>query len=305
MLKEFFNKKSLIFILFFLLLTNLIYAYQLFFSGEELTFFLKKKIESSKSIRLVSFSLDDTISEEILKTNYEIFLEYEGGYSGNYDLSIKYDKNRDGYLHEKFIVFDDQSVLFGTGNFTESGLIKDFNIFIYTEEKEIVKVFLKELNNFKKGKFGINKEQINVNLMGTELGNVKIITGPSEKIYNEILKEIKKAKEFVSVIAYSFTDPYFVEILEKMSSKNVKIRILSDDWNRIYESPLKFMLGVELKYRNDIHAKALIIDEETFIIGSYNLTYRAREKNDEIVLIIKNKGISKAINRKFDLLWKE
>jgi phosphatidylserine/phosphatidylglycerophosphate/cardiolipin synthase-like enzyme len=65
------------------------------------------------------------------------------------------------------------------------------------------------------------------------------------------------------------------------------------------------MQGINIKYRNDIHAKCITIDGETVIIGSYNLTYRAREKNDEMVVIIKNKGLADIINRKFDLLWQE
>ncbi|RAO98455.1 hypothetical protein PW5551_09785 [Petrotoga sp. 9PW.55.5.1] len=299
------NKKTISLLLIIVLISGKIFSYELFFSGEELLFFLNQKLNSSKSIKLVSFSLDNTISDGISKINHEIFLEKDGGYSGDIPLSITYDKNYDGYLHQKFIIFDNNSILFGTGNFTKSGLKEDFNIFIYTEDMNIVAVFLKEFSNFRNGKFGNNKKIVKENLRNTDMGNIEIITGPSEEIYKTVLKKVSTAKESIKLFSYSFTDPYFIQKLEKLSSKNICIQIISDDWNKIYNSPLIFMMGIDIKYRNDIHAKCLTIDNEITIIGSYNLTYRAREKNDEVVVIINNRGIADTINAKFDLLWQE
>lgn len=286
-----------------LLLAINIFSYEIFFSGEELVRFLKEKILESNSLRLVSFSLDDTISNELLKVKSEIFLEYEGGYSGVLFLPIIYDKNIEGYLHEKFIVFDDNSVLFGTGNFTKSGLLTDFNVFIYTDDQKIVNVFLQEISNFKKGKYANDKSKIKVNLKKTDLNNVKIVTGPSDQITKEILNNIKKAKKSIKVFSYSFTDPYFVEALERMSSKGVDVQILSDDWNKLYDSPIKYLSNINVRYNDKIHAKTIIIDEKKSIIGSYNLTYRAREKNDEIIMIIDNESVANILTKKFDLLF--
>ncbi len=92
-------------------------------------------------------------------------------------------------------MFDDNSVLFGTGNFTKSGLLTDFNVFIYTDDQKIVNVFLQEISNFKKGKYANDKSKIKVNLKKTDLNNVKIVTGPSDQITKEILNNIKKAKK--------------------------------------------------------------------------------------------------------------
>ena len=70
------NKLCALFLI--LLLAINIFSYEIFFSGEELVRFLKEKILESNSLRLVSFSLDDIISNELLKVKSEIFLEYEG-----------------------------------------------------------------------------------------------------------------------------------------------------------------------------------------------------------------------------------
>jgi len=298
------RKKLTLTALFLFSFTSL-FSYELFFSGGELVHFINQKLNTSTSVKVVSFSMDDTISKNISVMNHQIFLEKDGGYSGDLKLNIKYDKSLDGYLHQKYMIFDNNSVLFGTGNFTTSGLLSDLNIFIYTEDEKIVKVFLDEYENFQSGLFGDSKKVINDRLSMTEFGKVKIVTGPSKEILNSVLREIERSKFSIKVFSYSFTDPYFVHILEKASSNNVKVEILSDDWNKIYSSPLKYMVGIKIKYRNDIHAKCITIDDDTVIIGSYNLTYRAREKNDEMVVIIKNKGLADIINRKFDLLWQE
>lgn len=66
------NKLCALFLI--LLLAINIFSYEIFFSGEELVRFLKEKILESNSLRLVSFSLDDIISNELLKVKSEIFL---------------------------------------------------------------------------------------------------------------------------------------------------------------------------------------------------------------------------------------
>jgi phosphatidylserine/phosphatidylglycerophosphate/cardiolipin synthase-like enzyme len=122
-------------------------------------------------------------------------------------------------------------------------------------------------------------------------------------VYGEILSEIKKSKEKIEIFTYSFTDPFFIYELENASFKEKNIFILSDEWNLIYNSPLKNTVSLNIKYIPGIHAKTIIIDEKVLIIGSYNFTYRAREVNDEFVLIIFNEELSQKISKKFKELW--
>ncbi|BBE31879.1 hypothetical protein OSSY52_20200 [Tepiditoga spiralis] len=298
-MKYLMNMKKLKFNVFFLLIAINSYT-QIFYSGEILQDFVKNKIDSSNNIEVVTLTINKEILSKLKDKNYTIYAES----TLNNSPMIILDKNKDGYLHEKFMIFDNKSILFGTGNFTESGLKNDFNVFIYTKDIKIVNLFNLELNNFKRGLYGIKKEKIDKKINSKEFGNVEFITSPSETIYKKIIKELNTAKKSINIFTFSFTDPFLLKELEKISSKNIKIKILYDDWNEKYLSSIKYMKGIELKKRNDIHAKIIVIDSKTLIIGSYNYTYRARAKNDEYILIIKNRIISEKINKKFQNMFR-
>ena len=54
-----------------------------------------------------------------------------------------------------------------------------------------------------------------------------------------------------------------------------------------------------------MHHKVFIIDQETVITGSFNPTNAGDSKNDENILIIKDKGIAKQFKEEFDKVYTE
>lgn len=293
------SMKKLKFNIFFVLLSIVTYS-EIFYSGEDLQTFIENKIDSSNNIKVVTLTISKKLLSKLKNKNYTIY----GESTLNTSPMITPDKNKNGYLHEKFMIFDNKSILFGTGNFTESGLKNDFNVFIYTKDTQIIKLFTLELNNFKNGLYGPKKIKIDKKITSNEFGQVEFITSPSKIIYKKIIKELNTAKKSINVFSFSFTDPFLLKELEKLSSKKIKIKLLYDDWNEKYLSSIKYMKGIELKKRTDIHAKLIIIDSKIVILGSYNYTYRAREKNDEYILIIKNKILSEKLNKKFKNMFR-
>ena len=55
------------------------------------------------------------------------------------------------------------------------------------------------------------------------------------------------------------------------------------------------------KYK--MHHKVFIIDNETVVTGSFNPTASAENKNDENIIIIKDKNIAGSFLKEFDRLW--
>lgn len=84
---------------------------------------------------------------------------------------------------------------------------------------------------------------------------------------------------------------YFIKEKTHLS-KNIKIVV--DKWNSENFSLLKYLKGIEVKIikKNDgnMHLK-MLINEKGVLLGSYNLTYRAREKNDEYIIFLFNDKI--------------
>ncbi|WGS64303.1 phospholipase D-like domain-containing protein [Marinitoga aeolica] len=295
--------KKLAFIIY-ILIFSISFSYKIFLTPSyELYDFIKEKSLISNNIKFVSLSIDKPFIDILDNNKTTGFIEYE---MMNFEsANILPDKNINGYLHEKFIIFDNKSVLFGTGNFTSGSIFEDLNVFIYSEDIKIVNLFLKEFQNFKNGNFGNKKRIIDKEVKSHDLGKIKFVTGPSQNIYNEVDKFIKSSKKFLYIFSFSFTDGRILYDLEKLSSRNVEIKIIADKWNITNYSNIKYLKGIEYKiikkYRN-MHLKVLI-NENGVLLGSYNLTYRAREKNDEYIMIIYKNTIKNAFQRPFENLW--
>jgi len=55
--------------------------------------------------------------------------------------------------------------------------------------------------------------------------------------------------------------------------------------------------------KNNLHHKVFIIDNQTIITGSFNPTKNGNKHNDENIIIIKDKNITKLYLQEFDYLW--
>ncbi|NUU97158.1 phospholipase D-like domain-containing protein [Marinitoga sp. 1138] len=285
-----------------IIFSSMTFPYKIFITpSQELFYFIKEKSFLSENIKFVSLSISQPFIDILDSRKTEGFIENDLKGNLNYILP---DRNYEGYLHEKFIIFNNKSVLFGTGNFTSGSIFEDINLFIYSEDIKVVNLFLKEFKNFESGKFGKDKEIINRNVFTKEFGKAKLVTGPSEKIYNAVKDFILSTKKYLYVYTFSFTDSRIAYLIEKLSSKsNIKIEIYADDWNLENINILRYLKGIDLKFIRDrkknMHLKVLI-NEKGVLIGSYNLTYRAREKNDEYIFVIFNDGIKEEILRKIE-----
>ena len=296
--------KKIALVLFFTIV-SMTFAFDIFFSGSEIEYFLKDKICSSLFIQVVSLSTDDFFISMLGDKKTDFFIEaalFESEVPKN--VRMFKDNNKEGYLHEKFIIFDGKAVLFGTGNFTENSLKKDFNVFVYTQNPIITALFLEEIKNFKNNRYGHDKIIIDRQVK-TDSCAFRMITGPSANIYRSLIKEIRNSIESIDIFSFSFTDPFMVYELERASASGVKIRMVSDDWNLMYSSPIQYLKGIEVVYDPGVHAKIMVVDSKKLIIGSYNLTYRAREKNDEFLVIMDDSKLVRSVREKFELYFKE
>ncbi|KAF2956943.1 phospholipase D-like domain-containing protein [Marinitoga sp. 38H-ov] len=293
-------------IIIYLLIFSLTFSYKFFVTPSyELYEFIKEKSLISDDIKFVSLSINKPFIDVLDNNKTHGFVEYEMmNFKSDFILP---DKNFEGYLHEKFIIFNNKSVLFGTGNFTTGSIFEDINIFIYSEDINIVNLFLKEFQNFEAGYFGNKKRIISKNVKSDDLGKIKFITGPSKNIYYEMENFINTTKKYLYVFTFSFTDGRILYDLEKLSSKNIEVKIIADKWNFNNFSNIKFLKGIEykiLKLNGNMHLK-ILLNEKGILIGSYNLTYRAREKNDEYIFISTNNLLNRKLYDLFNLLWNE
>ena len=128
--------------------------------------------------------------------------------------------------------------------------------------------------------------------------NWEVYFSPNGGCTDAIVKELGKAKDTIPVQAYSFTSYRIVKGLLGAHKREVKVEVILDKSQRIdqYSSASFFYnSGIPVKIDSQhalAHNKVMIIDGEIVIIGSFNFTKAAEEKNAENLLVIRDKRLA-------------
>ncbi len=147
-----------------------------------------------------------------------------------------------------------------------------------------------------------------------ELTKIEVLFSPEqgEEILQTLESAIQSAEERVYVLIYSFTLVGLAEAIIDKYEQGLDVRIIMDKslagskWavtEKLKEAtiPLVIKTGSKGGY---MHLKVLITDD-TVLTGSYNYSNNAIYRNDENLLIIRDKEILEAHLVKFNQLWEK
>ena len=208
---------------------------------------------------------------------------------------------REGLMHDKFVVIDRSEVWTGSMNFTTSGAYKDNNNIIRIRSIQVAEDYTSEFN-----------EMFADNLFGPDAGAatpypsltinstpVEIYFSPEDGVAAHILSLLQGAQDSIYFMAYSFTADDLGDALRQRAKDGLTVAGVMDD------EQIKLNQGTEydrfkqagLDVRRDgnaglMHHKVIIIDHAIVITGSYNFTASAEENNDENVIIIHNADVA-------------
>ncbi len=207
------------------------------------------------------------------------------------------DSNSKALLHAKFIVIDGEHVVFGSSNFTESGLEKDLNDMIVFEDEDVAKFFEDLFSSVWNG-------FPNTGYAHTRFGD--FYASPFVDLEKIVSDAISSAKERIDMAIFAFTDMNVLSLLKYMTYKGVKVRIIADDWCKDNESFMDFPTDqFELKVLKNLHHKFMIIDGKTLITGSANVTESGFHRNFEVIYITKDEDIVRSYVEYFEKLWNQ
>ncbi|MDF2947981.1 MAG: hypothetical protein K0S51_2660 [Bacillales bacterium] len=120
---------------------------------------------------------------------------------------------------------------------------------------------------------------------------------------------IDDAKESIDVAVFYISETKLVTHLCSATKRGVKVRIITDrEAEKTNKAALEALMcaGIPVKvntYDGRMHLKNMIVDKKLIATGSYNYTHGAEHKNEEVVVIIKNKELAKEWSKKFDEMW--
>ena len=209
-------------------------------------------------------------------------------------------------MHNKFCIFDDNTVITGSFNPTANDNGFNNNNIIVVYSNALAKNYEDEFKELWNGRFGQGDKVKNPILL---VNNIKIENYfcPEDNCAQQITGLIKNAKRSVYFMSFSFTSKEIADSL--IYSKNFDTRGIFDTGqasSRFSQFGRLKDFGFDVKKdksKHKMHHKVFIIDNETVVTGSFNPTLSADTKNDENLLIVHDKKIANAYLEEFDSLW--
>ena len=138
---------------------------------------------------------------------------------------------------------------------------------------------------------------------------IKVLFSPQDNCAQEIVSEIDKAKDYVYVAMYFFTSRPIAQALIRAKDRGVDVKVCLDEEQLTSEySKSRFLESKDINIKliggsGIMHNKFCIIDDHITLTGSYNWTVSADLKNDENLLIIESKEITRIYKKQFNKFW--
>jgi len=210
------------------------------------------------------------------------------------------------YSHNKFCVVDGKIVTSGSMNPTANGADKNNNNLLVIYSKYLSKNYEDEFDELWNSEFG-EGEKVKYPVIYLNNHEIENYFCPDDGCAEQIIDEIRKAEKSIYFMTFSFTNEEIADAIlfnDKADIKGLFEKRGSGSKYSQYNRLKDFGLDVRLD-RNSytMHHKVFIIDNRTVITGSMNPTGAGNRKNDENILIIHDKEITKKYVEEFWRLY--
>ena len=216
--------------------------------------------------------------------------------------------NRQGLMHDKFVVIDRSEVWLGSMNFTDSGAYDDNNNMIRIKSREIAEDYSLEFKEmFEEDSFGPDvKPQTPYPTVTIDGTRVDVYFSPDDGVLNALGLLLTNAEDSIYFLAFSFTSNELGAVVRQKNEAELDVKGVMD------EEQIKSNTGTEFDpFRQkdvdvlmdgipgQMHHKLFIVDEKIVAFGSYNFSQSAEERNDENIIIIYNPEIARQFMLEF------
>ncbi len=214
-------------------------------------------------------------------------------------------------MHNKFMIFDNKTVLTGSMNFSSTGLSGfNANAVALINSADIAKLYTAEFEQMLDGKFHDAKSKLDLpHKFITGDNEISVYFSPCDKATQYIIPIIDSAKKYIYMPTFLITHAQITNALLRAKKRGVDVKIIIDANNTATRNSKHNILrsnGIPLKtenYAGKMHSKSMIIDGEYIITGSMNFSNSGENKNDENMIIIKNAKLAKVYAQFFEYIW--
>ncbi len=219
--------------------------------------------------------------------------------------------DRSAFMHNKFIVIDEQQVWTGSWNLTYNCTYRNNNNVVIIDSKLMAENYTVEFEEmFIDRQFGITSPD-NTPHPKIELDGVLIETHFEAEgdVRTRMMELIEEAEHSVYFMAFAFTDDDIAKAMIAAHRAGLDVRGVMAGRNvrgigSVFEPMQQAGVGI-LPDGNPytMHHKVMILDGEIVITGSYNFTASAANRNDENVLIIHSAEIARLYLAEFGRVY--
>jgi phosphatidylserine/phosphatidylglycerophosphate/cardiolipin synthase-like enzyme len=220
---------------------------------------------------------------------------------------------RRALMHNKFIIFDSTTVWTGSWNFTVNDTYRNNNNVIILRSRAVVENYQAEFNEmFDQRLFGPNSPSQTPRPDIRQDGvPIKTLFAPEDDVLANIIDEVNRAQSSIRFMVFSFTvDPIGQAMVDRWRAGALVRGIfeVTGSETRFSELPMMLCAGMEVRQDGNpfrLHHKVIIIDDQTVITGSFNISQNAVESNDENLLIITDRDLAAEFVAEFERRWAE
>ncbi|MCX6709433.1 MAG: phospholipase D-like domain-containing protein [Candidatus Woesearchaeota archaeon] len=270
-------------------------------------------ISGANEVKCAFYTIDDKFADFLANKSKEINLSI-GLDSDSYE-KIKGKLNGNffpifsaGIMHNKFCIFDRRIVFTGSYNPTEGDSYYNNNNILVISSKTLAKNYESKFEELRCRNIGCKSVASRENFLKINEIPVENYFCPEDSCTDKLIGKIRSAKESILFMTFSFTEKKIAEEISEMQINGIEAKGVFEKRQESNYSVFKYLneSGVLVKLDENpyvMHHKVFIIDNETVITGSFNPSANANYRNDENILIIKDREIAARYLEEFSEVW--
>ena len=220
---------------------------------------------------------------------------------------------RSGLMHNKFVIRDGDTVWTGSWNMTKIGTYRNDNNAVVVRSPELAAAFESEFEQmFTERKFGPEKEPIAVaNPIHVGDASVEVYFAPADRtIIARLAELIDRSQQHVNFMTFALTHDRIGAALRRAAGRGPEVTGVferSGSGTDAAEYGLLRQAGLSVYLDGNAHSmhhKVIIVDGQTVVTGSFNISASAERANDENVLVIHDANVAAQYLNEFERVYK-
>ncbi len=226
-------------------------------------------------------------------------------------IEVRADK-RSVLMHNKFIIFDGQTVWTGSTNLTINDNFRNNNNVIVIDSQPLADIYEAQFNDLWRGRFGSDSpSDVDAQALTIRSTSVQVLFSPEDDAMPYLISLVESAEKSIRFMAFSFTHEELSQAVLERARAGVDVAGIFE--TRASETqysalPPLYCAGVPVRQdgnKDTFHHKVFIVDGKIVVTGSLNFSNNANENNNENTLILMNARIAQQYLKEFTRRWAE